>query len=149
MIIHKSPEYTRISEHYNKAALSHVENTSSLDKNKRPTPRFYLPPQEATTRKGGSLLPRQRAVDRRPRTTVYDRFHVIYIILTPITISEVHILIRPVATFVCYFYIEDIAVKEFEITCDSECGRFRKTMADKPTDQVKAAIITWYKQIDQ
>ena len=81
-------------------ALSHIENTSSLDKNKRPTPCLYLPLQEATTRKGGSLLRRQLAVARRPRTTVYNRFHVIYILPAPITISEVHILICPIATLI-------------------------------------------------
>ena len=74
---------------YNKAALSHHKNTSTLFKNTRPTPWFYLPPQEATTRKGGSLLRRQRAVARRLRTTVYDRFRVQYIIPAPIAIATI------------------------------------------------------------
>ena len=40
-----------MSEHYNKAALSHKQNTSSLYENTRGTDFLPLPPQEATTRK--------------------------------------------------------------------------------------------------
>ena len=68
---------------YNKAALSHIQNTSSLYKNKRQTPWLHLPPQEATTRKGGNLLQRQHEVARRPRTTVYNLFCVQYTIPAP------------------------------------------------------------------
>ena len=48
--IHQFPHYIGESEHYNKAALSKIVNTSTPFKNTRQTDSLPLPPQEATTR---------------------------------------------------------------------------------------------------
>ena len=67
---------------------------------KRQTSWLHLPPQEDTTRKGGNLLRRQHKVAKQPQTTVYDLFRVQYTIPVPSTISEIHIPIRTIATYV-------------------------------------------------
>ena len=91
-----------MSEHYNRAASSHKQNTSSLFKNTRITD-SPPPPPPATARghhpQGGNLPRRQHEVARRPRTTVYDPFRVQYTTPVPITISEVYIPIRTIATY--------------------------------------------------